>query len=94
MLNIELEALSLAKAAMRKYISSTEDVDWEQRRYEIAKEASIGLLKAYWTDDSCGISQFVNDNFEDGTFESPDAAIACVAVDYAEALIEELKKCE
>ena len=45
--NIEIETMTLVKAACRKY---TEDknrvapIDWEQRRYEIAKEMLPHLL--------------------------------------------------
>ena len=34
--NIEMETLTMAKAAFKKYID--EEVNWEQRRYEIAKD--------------------------------------------------------
>lgn len=43
MTNIELEVLSMAKAALRKYNAG--EIDWEQRRYEIAKD----VLAAYAT---------------------------------------------
>jgi hypothetical protein len=36
MTNIELETLTMAKAAFKKYIA--EEINWEQRRYEIAKD--------------------------------------------------------
>ena len=35
--NIEMETLTMAKAAFKKYIA--EEINWEQRRYEIAKDA-------------------------------------------------------
>lgn len=47
MTNIELETLSAIKAACRKYMSANEPCatpDWEQRRYEIAKEILPHLL--------------------------------------------------
>lgn len=34
--NIEMETLAMAKAAFKKYID--EEINWEQRRYEIAKD--------------------------------------------------------
>lgn len=43
MTNIELEVLSMAKTALRKYNAG--EIDWEQRRYEIAKD----VLAAYAT---------------------------------------------
>lgn len=36
MTNIEIETPTLAKTALRKYIA--DEINWEQRRYEIAKE--------------------------------------------------------
>lgn len=40
MTRIEMETLALIKAACRKFIAIEQDkeIDWEQRRYEIAKE--------------------------------------------------------
>ena len=38
MTQIDLELKSMAKSALREYISSRGAIDWEQRRYEIAKE--------------------------------------------------------
>lgn len=37
---IEIETMNLIKAACREYIDNQRDneIDWEQRRYEIAKE--------------------------------------------------------
>ena len=36
MTTIGLETLTLAKSAMKKYVG--DKIDWEQRRYEVAKE--------------------------------------------------------
>ena len=38
MTQIDLELKSMAKSALREYISSRGAIDWEQRRYEIAKD--------------------------------------------------------
>lgn len=38
MTQIDLELKSMAKSALREYISSRGAIDWEQRSYEIAKE--------------------------------------------------------
>lgn len=37
---IEIETMNLIKAACREYIDSqrSNDIDWEQRRYEIARD--------------------------------------------------------
>lgn len=52
------------------------EIDWEERRYEIAKECFSGNL-----------SHFIN------IYSGCDkAVIARVAVSYADALIEKLKK--
>ncbi|WP_373804337.1 hypothetical protein [Bacteroides heparinolyticus] len=60
-------------------------IDWEQRRYEIAKEVMAAFI--------AGPSyQFcVNNNYYEASLARP-WAVAEDAVDYAEALIEELKK--
>lgn len=49
------------------------EVDWEQRRYEIARDALTALLS-------------------NPTIGGVYASYSKVAVDYADALIEELKK--
>ena len=49
------------------------EIDWEQRRYEIAKDALAALLS-------------------NPTIGGVYASYSKVAVDYADALIEELKK--
>lgn len=54
------------------------DVDWEQRRYEIAKDALVGLLAA-------PVIPGVNPC-------PPISDTVELAIDYADALIEELKK--
>lgn len=38
MTQIDLELKSMAKSALREYISIRGAIDWEQRRYEIAKD--------------------------------------------------------
>mgnify|MGYP000907175561 FL=1 len=53
------------------------DIDWEQRRYELAKEAMNGLLSAPVVD---GVNP--NPNFKD---------VATFSVGLADAIIEELK---
>ena len=55
------------------------NIDWEQRRYEIAKEAMNGLLSAPVVD---GVNP--NPSFKD---------IATFSVRLADALIKELKGC-
>lgn len=44
MTNIELQTLSAVKNAAIKYASQKDGIDWEQRRYEIAKDVLAGRL--------------------------------------------------
>lgn len=56
----------------------TEPIDWEQRRYEIAKAAMVGVLAMPTTE---------------GVNPNPTMADVCkLSVKFADALIEELKK--
>ena len=48
MTQIELETMLSVKNAAREYIKQTNNGDWEQRRYELIKDYSIGLLLAKW----------------------------------------------
>ena len=79
MTGIELESLTLAKAAAKKYLN--DKIDWEQRRYEIAKELMPHFL-SLWLPDKDGKWE-VRHNKEMAAKES---------VSYADALIEELRK--
>lgn len=72
-------------------------IDWEQRRYEIAKAVSADLLNTYWTNDKCGLAEFITDDLDGDLpqfYENAEDAIANIAVDYAEALIKRLKQKE
>lgn len=50
MTQIDLELKSMAKSALREYISSRGSIDWEQRRYEIAKDVLCACLASGRTD--------------------------------------------
>ena len=50
MTQIDLELKSMAKSALREYISSRGAIDWEQRRYEIAKYVLCACLASGRTD--------------------------------------------
>lgn len=50
MTQIDLELKSMAKSALREYISSRGDIDWEQRRYEIAKDVLCACFASGRTD--------------------------------------------
>lgn len=54
------------------------DIDWEQRRYELAKAAMQGLLNA------TSVERF--------TLRIKPSTIADASIEYADALIKELKK--
>ena len=69
MTNLEQTFLESATRYFRE--SQSKEIDWEQRRYEIAKDALAALL--------------INPTRVYTSYSK-------VAVDYADALIEELKK--
>lgn len=71
MTNLEKDFLESATIYFRE--SQSKEIDWEQRRYEIARDALTTLL----SNRKIG-----------GVY----ASYLKVAVDYADALIEELKK--
>lgn len=48
MTQIELETMHAVKNAAREYVSRSNNINWEQRRYEIAKDYAIGLMLAQW----------------------------------------------
>lgn len=50
MTQIDLELKSMAKSALREYISSRGAIDWEQRRYEIANDVLCACFASGRTD--------------------------------------------
>lgn len=77
--NIEIETMTLVKAACRKYTEEKNRVapiDWEQRRYEIAK--AVAAQQVFTCTDTDGVTY--------------NAVAARQCVEFADALIEELKK--
>lgn len=48
MTQIELETMHAVKNAAREYVANSNYTDWEQRRYEIAKDYAIGLMLSQW----------------------------------------------
>lgn len=68
-----LERTFLESATRYFREAQSKGIDWEQRRYEIAKDALAALLS-------------------NPTIGGVYASYSKVAVDYADALIEELKK--
>ena len=71
MTNLEQTFLESATRYFRE--AKSKEIDWEQRRYEIAKDALAAL-------------------FSNPTIGGVYASYPKFAVDYADALIEELKK--
>lgn len=76
--NIEMETLTMAKAAFKKYID--EEINWEQRRYEIAKDVFCHHM----------LDSQVPTTEANGGWQL--AAKVQIAVELADRLIEELKK--
>lgn len=73
---IEIEALGALKQAAIKYTKQKKEIDWEQRRYEIAKEALPVMAVQKWSNGYLGSEE----------------QCAKWAVSYADALIVELQK--
>jgi len=48
--NIEVETLSAIKAAARKFANET--IDWEQRRFEVAKDVLPSILSKKYMKDN------------------------------------------
>lgn len=69
-------------------IADKRQIDWEQRRYEIAKD----MLCTIYIDDG-NEQRYVDPNNAWFEFKSPQSS-AREALRYADALIEELKKNE
>lgn len=62
-------------------------IDWEQRRYEIAKEAMNGILSSEYSAEYASVAAEYSEN-EKHTYPK---AISRYAVACADALIKELK---
>lgn len=83
MTNIELETMSSVKSAMHKYTDGKPN--WEQRRYEIAKEMMPTLYK-----ESINLMQKLAEQGKELSMPFPQyVAENCVV--FADALIGELK---
>lgn len=75
--NLEKETMEMAKRAARKFVY--DEINWEQRRYEIAKEM---LPMVY--------NKLVTLRLSEDTIDVQGLA-AAGAIEYADALIKELK---
>lgn len=90
MTQLEKETMEITKRAARKYVYN--EVDWEQRRYEIARDVLASILSEnreiefYYdieTDEVGGLTPVIKRNI---------SLFAKAAVLTADALVEELKK--
>lgn len=72
-----------------KILDAYSDVIWEQRRYEIAKDAMVGIIANSHDDDYRVVERGYSQNYK---FKLERAEIVRRAVLYADALIAELKK--
>lgn len=72
-----------------KILDAYSDVIWEQRRYEIAKDAMVGII-ANSNDDDYRVVE--RGHSRDYKYKLERAEIVRRAVLYADALIAELKK--
>lgn len=67
-------------------------IDWEQRRYEIAKVVSATMLKLYWQDESNPFSEFIGDMVDTTQPQIPNVFIAEMVLDYTDILLSKLKE--
>lgn len=65
------------------------DIDWEQRRYEIAKDAMVGIIANSHDDDYRYVERGCSQNYK---YKLERTDIVHRSVLYADALIAELKK--
>lgn len=72
-----------------KILDDFSEVVWEQRRYEIAKDAMVGIIANSHDDDYRVVERGYSQNYK---FKLERAEIVRRAVLYADALIAELQK--
>ena len=76
------------KVSELDFFEDFETIDWEQRRYELAKSAMQGILSdKEEVDIACAYAEY-----EENERHTMPKAVAKYAVSCADALIEELKK--
>lgn len=84
---IEMQAME-AVIGIHREMRQANEVNWEQRRYEIAKEVMGNAALEHAVDIYlCGLSHTINGGEKDRT-----QYLAKTAVALADALIDELKK--
>lgn len=72
-----------------KILDAYSEEVWEQRRYEIAKDAMVGIIANSHDDDYRVVERGPSQNYK---YKLERAEIVRRAVLYADALITELKK--
>lgn len=80
--------ISLSMGDIEIIPDSEKTIDWEQRRYEIAKEAMNGILSNQTQCDFASSEA----HYEENVIHTIPKTISQYAVACADALIEELKK--
>lgn len=78
--------------SQRTQKQTTSPIDWEQRRYEIAKVISATMLKLYWQDENNPFSEFIGDMVDTTQPQIPDVFIAEMVLDYTDILLSKLKE--
>jgi hypothetical protein len=84
-----LQDINDIKCAIEGIAYADNKIDWEQRRYEIAKDAMVGIIANSHDDDYRYEERGCSQNYK---YKLQRADIAHRAVLYADALIAELKK--
>lgn len=84
-----MQDISDIKCAVESIAYADNKIDWEQRRYEIAKEAMVGIIANSHDDDYRYVERGHSQNYK---YKLQRVDIVHRAVMYADALIAELKK--
>ena len=84
-----LQDISVIKCAVESIAYAENKIDWEQRRYEIAKDAMVGIIANSHNDDYRYVERGYSQNYK---YKLKRTDIVHRAVLYADALIAELKK--
>ena len=87
----QAQTIEDAKAPLKIEDAPT-TIDWEQRRYEIAKVVSATMLKLYWQDNNNPFSEFIRDTVDTTPPQIPDVFIAEMVLDYTDILLSKLKE--
>ena len=78
--------IGIPKLQVGGILSVENNIDWEQRRYELAKEAMTAIMS-----NECFYKQVLDEGAEKGE-RCIMKSISKASIEFADALIEELKK--